>query len=120
LARATKNHEKKKLPLKFFFYRSKLQAGSSKDHYQMKSHLIRAITGPRPTTPIGGAAGEGWVAHRNLSGDYHREYQPVFWNVERRIALGDTFFRDFLLPNRKARTWRSALEYKKKKKKKNN
>jgi hypothetical protein len=40
--------------LKFFFYRSKLQAGSSKDDYQPKSHLIRAITRPRPTTACSG------------------------------------------------------------------
>jgi hypothetical protein len=50
LARAAKNHQKKYRPLKFFFHRSKLQAGSSKDDYQMKSHLIRAMTRPRPTT----------------------------------------------------------------------
>jgi hypothetical protein len=48
--RSKKNQEKKHRPLKFFFHRSKLQAGSSKDDYQMKSHLIRAITRPRPTT----------------------------------------------------------------------
>jgi hypothetical protein len=40
--------------LKFFFHRSKLQAGSSKDDYQTKSHLIRAIMRPRPTTACSG------------------------------------------------------------------
>jgi hypothetical protein len=56
LARATKKTTKinKYRPLKFFFHHSKLQAGSSKDDYQTKSRVIRAITRPRPTTACSG------------------------------------------------------------------
>jgi hypothetical protein len=40
--------------------------------------MFRSIGG---ATKGGDEAGEGGVAHRNLSGDYHRKYQLVFWNV---------------------------------------
>jgi hypothetical protein len=54
LARAIKNNKKKVRPLKFFIYRSKLQAGTSDDDGHRESQLIGAVTRPRPTSACSG------------------------------------------------------------------
>jgi hypothetical protein len=128
LASPTKNQEKKGRPLKCFFQRSKRQAGSSKNDYQTQSHLIRALTRPKPTIACsgqlavhhacdkcingGGEAAEGGTVHWILYGAYHCKGYLAFWNIGRRIS----FFSWFLLrgPIRKSRTWRSAARESKK------
>jgi hypothetical protein len=103
--RNKKPRKKNYRPLKFFFHRSKLQAGDNAS--PTHDRMFRSIGG---ATKGGAEAGEGGVAHRSLSGDYRRKCQPVFWNVGKRISMRDIFFRGFLLrgPIRKSGSWRSA------------
>jgi hypothetical protein len=106
--------------LKFFFHRSKLQAGSSKDDYQTKSHLIRAITRPRPTTACSGqlAVRQKAVMKREKAGSRTGICLVIiignaslyFGTLEEEFQWAIFFFRAFLLrgPIRKSGSWRSA------------
>jgi hypothetical protein len=118
--------------LKFFFHYSKLQAGSSKDDYQTKSHLIRPITRPRPTTACFGqlAVRQKAVMKREKAGSRTvigltiiiGNASLYFGTLEEEFQWATFFFRGFLLcgPVRKSGSWRSAagVDRRKKKKKK--
>jgi hypothetical protein len=78
LARAAKKNppKNKYCPLKFFFHRCKLQAGSYKDDYQTESHFSRPINASPPhdrkssgATKGADEAGEGGGHAPDLSGD---------------------------------------------------
>jgi hypothetical protein len=115
-----KNHEKKGRPLKFFFHRSKIQAGISDDNHQTNAcarprllTLHHSLLSRRQLT---GTCGCGPVTRYRADQGRFRvaiiirtRYQFVIWNCER-ISTGDLFFRGFLFrgPIRESGAWSSA------------